>query len=69
MRSRSADAGDIVVWVLGGVALVLLVLSFVLGAAGAAGSTWTGAIGGITMMMWAQAYIGNGRSRARKRDR
>jgi len=64
----SVDAGDIAVWVLGGASLVLLATSLVLGVTGASGEEWTGAIGGILLMMWAQAYLGNRKSR-RRRDR
>lgn len=61
---RRFDAGDVVVLVLGVVAVLVLALTPVLMFTGlAAAAEWTGLVGGVLLLMWFMAMNGNQRSR------
>ncbi|WP_285505006.1 hypothetical protein [Actinokineospora sp. NBRC 105648] len=62
------DAGDLVVWVLGVSALVLLAVSLVLTLSTGESTVRnsTGAAGGILVGMWAAASTGNDKDKAER---
>jgi hypothetical protein len=61
------DAGTMIVWILGVLALALIAVSITLTLTGASDNwrNWTGAIGGVLLFMWAWATVGNKRTTER----
>ena len=66
MRDKR-DAGTMTLWVLGVLALALIVVSITLTLTGASNNwrNWAGAIGGVLLFMWAWATVGNERTTER----